>query len=384
MYRADHNEGLERITMKKDYEVFISYRHKDCNDLAKALHNEFLNIYGVDSFRDDEELHFGDFRTQLIRNNKRSQYLVLLLTPGMLDRCFEEGDWITTEISLYLEAGKPIIPIKMNGFEYPTQLPDKIKDLIKHDTNAIVCDFYNPEQTAKVIANGVYEQIRKGWSPKLRQEAIQNRQFLSKDNRKKSSYYYSSAVELRKCLFFMILQLIFALGISFLYFKSNSRDYGLLATLSVIPLALLYFEIFAVDGVTFDCLILDNPISEWITPILKAYFIGVIPMILIAFLLPLGAMIGGAIIGAPSEELYSLTIVVLFFYLPLVRWIYKSLLASFDFFNCIFGRYPKKFLVYKKIDNIYGISSIVGWVILLPSILFCGFVAALILRGMTV
>ena len=47
--------------MNKDYEVFISYRHKDCNPLAKALHDRLLYRYHINAFRDDEGLHFGDF-----------------------------------------------------------------------------------------------------------------------------------------------------------------------------------------------------------------------------------------------------------------------------------------------------------------------------------
>ena len=102
-----------------DYEVFISYRHKPANTLAEKLYRNLQENYSVNSFRDSEELHFGDFRKQLIRYNKKSRYLVLLLTPGMLDRCNEEGDWIRTEISLFLKKRKPIIPILIDGFTMP-------------------------------------------------------------------------------------------------------------------------------------------------------------------------------------------------------------------------------------------------------------------------
>ncbi len=161
--------------MNQDYEVFISYRHKDCNDLAKELHQEFATVYSVDAFRDEEELHFGDFRKQLRKNNKQSKYLLLLLTPGMLDRCKNEGDWITAEISMFLEKGKPIIPVKMNGFEYPEDIPESIKGLLEHDSNAIVCNFSDPVATARYIAEQAYEKIRAGWSGEKRKKLFHSR-----------------------------------------------------------------------------------------------------------------------------------------------------------------------------------------------------------------
>ena len=374
--------------MKIDYEIFISYRHKDCNDLAKALYNEFLNVYGVDAFRDDEELHFGDFREQLIKNNKKSKFLVLLLTPGMLDRCHEEGDWITKEISLYLKSGKPIIPVMMNGFEFPSDLPDEIKGLTEFISNSIICDFNEPIQTAKVIARCVYEKIRYGWSEEKRQSAISNKHYLSKNNKEIKSYYYDSALEFRKCMFYLILNVFYSFCVTRSYFLEHNRDYGIYAFFGIFPLFLLYFEIFLrVDGekMSLDELLLDNSIKDWIKAFLKAFLIGVIPVIIVSYLIPLASMAGGALVGLSSsdmlEKVYPLAIIMILFYVPLVRWLYKSVLSGIDFFNSLFGRYPTNYLIYETMKKIRKLSKKIGYIILLPTILFCGFVATIVAGG---
>lgn len=375
--------------MKRDYEVFISYRHRDCNALAKTLYSEFLNVYGVDSFRDDEELHFGDFRTQLIKNNKRSQYLVLLLTPGMLDRCFEEGDWITTEVSLYLESHKPIIPIKMNGFEYPDVLPDKIKDLIKFDENAIVCDFNDPEETAKIIAKGVNEQIRKGWSQELQKEAILSRPYLSSDNESETGYSYISTMALRESLFFFGVNLLYALGITIIYKATDPYTYHTMyAVLGVLPLFLIFCEMFKKligRSKSLDRLILDYRIIRWVGPLLKVFFIGIVPLLIVAYAVPLLGMVGGIVTGilpqSCAQELYAMCVVAILFYLPTLRWLYKTVLASIDFCNSLFGRYPKKFLVCKNVLKVRKISKFAGWIALVPAILLCGVLCALVIGG---
>ncbi len=375
--------------MRRDYEVFISYRHKDCNPLAKALYSEFLNVYGVDSFRDDEELHFGDFRTQLIKNNKKSQYLVLLLTPGMLDRCHQEGDWITTEVSLYLQAGKPIIPIKMNGFEYPDNLPEKIKDLVKFDENAIVCELDDPEETAKIIAKGVNEQIRKGWSQELQKEAIMSRQYLSYDNESESGYNYISTMALRESLFFLGVNLLYSFAITILYKTTDPYTYyTMYAVLGVFPLFLVFCEMFKKligRSKSLDRLILDYRIIRWVGPLLKIFFIGIVPLVILAYAVPLLGMVGGIVTGilpqTYAHELYAMSVVAILFYLPTSRWIYKTVLASIDFCNSRFGRYPKKFIVCKRVLKIRKISKIAGWIALVPAILLCGVLCALVIGG---
>ena len=185
--------------MNTDYEVFISYRHKDCNPLAKALHDRLLYNHRINAFRDDEGLHFGDFRKQLIKNNKRSRFLMLLLTPETLTRCHEEGDWITKEISLFLRRGKPIIPVKIGGFDFTEDmLPEKIRGLMKYRDKCIVCPYTEPEKAAEFIANESLRFLRRGWSNEMIREAVREQKFLSNENTESDGYFYLSAHLFRK------------------------------------------------------------------------------------------------------------------------------------------------------------------------------------------
>lgn len=144
-----------------DYEVFISYRHVPIGNTISNLLYDRLSEYGINTFRDSKELHFGDFSKQLVRNNKRSRCLVLLLTPNALKRCkdAEEDrnkwlankaanpdsdepepvkDWITTEVSLFLKRRKPIVPVVINPktpgwFPTAEDLPEALLGLLNYE-----------------------------------------------------------------------------------------------------------------------------------------------------------------------------------------------------------------------------------------------------------
>ena len=121
------------------YEGFISYRRQGGKELAHSLHKK-LKERNLPIFLDNDELHFGDFRRQLIRNNLNSRVLILLLSPGALDRCKNRDDWVRREISLFLRLHKKIIVVKFKDFEFPDDLARRFKKLknveqIEYDNN---------------------------------------------------------------------------------------------------------------------------------------------------------------------------------------------------------------------------------------------------------
>lgn len=66
--------------------------------------------------------------------------MVVLLTPGALDRCKlahsdHETDWVRREIARALTLGKNIVPVHEHGFTFPKEeeLPPDIRDLLSHN-----------------------------------------------------------------------------------------------------------------------------------------------------------------------------------------------------------------------------------------------------------
>ena len=383
------------MEIDRDYEVFISYRHLQCNELAEALYDEFQHRYSVNSFRDNEELHFGDFRKQLILNNLRSQCLVLLLTPGMLDRCHDPNDWITKEIHLFLMLHKPIIPVKMNGFEYPDNLPDKIKGLLKHDKNAIECTFDDPGATAVEIAGKVYEKLRKGWSSQERFTAIENKKYLSRHNTEVGSYFYDSALEFRKHIFLFVLQvmaLIAGVSIGFSKIETGWSAMGnefVPLAFGMISMYLAYFERKKVDhptlntDVSFVDILLDHSIFSAVKMIYKGFLIWAIPFALILLIIPFAGYTASCFItsndmsGSNALDMYYITMFYIGVCMPSIRLAYKTLISTVHFLNSIFGRYPKNFRRFVFLEKLQRVILITSRILYVPAIVFCGVLASI-------
>lgn len=384
--------------MINTYEAFISYRHSENNELAKALHDELEGAYSIDSFRDDECLHFGDFRRQLVLNNIKSRFLVLLLTPTTLERCHQPNDWITKEISLFLRLGKPIIPVKMNGFEYPQNLPDKIKDLIKHDGRSITVTVNDPVSAAKTIAAGVKERLRKGWSPRAVEDAVTYKQYLHGENTDVGSYFYKCANELRRYFFLALMQI----GLSILFFNLIfdktpaglvfGNEYELWSILSgLISAYMLLFEFKKVQGASFVEILLDRSIWRAIGYIYKSLLIFTVPFVIAVMVLPFGVVLLDSLIGEyvfhtttvtqVGAEAWYACIFTVVGVLPCFRIAVKLLFSIVHFVNSVIVIYPVKYRVWRITEKTEKIVKIVGWCLLLPAMLGAGWIAINITGG---
>ncbi len=114
------------------YDAFISYRRKN-GFLAAKMIRELLKAKGVTAYMDLDEIHSGTFNDKLLDAIRTSPSFVLILPPGALDRCGEKDDWLTREILEAIDAKKNIIPIALDGFEWPKEwkegVPEKLKSV---------------------------------------------------------------------------------------------------------------------------------------------------------------------------------------------------------------------------------------------------------------
>ncbi len=384
--------------MNKDYEVFISYRHKDCNPLAKALHDRLLYRYHINAFRDDEGLHFGDFRKQLVKYNKRSRFLLLLLTPETLTRCHLEGDWITKEISLFLRRGKPIIPVKIGGFDFTEDmLPDSIKGLMKYHDKCIVCPHTEPEAAADFIARESIRFLREGWSDAMIADAVQSERFLSSENTERDSYFYNSALDLRKYATLLFLHLLCAIGFIATHSPLSSATtydfpsflFPLISCwLFVIEFSKIYDPTLRKEAGVID-VFLDH--SIWLavkSTSLKTYLL-LIPFSLAVLIIPFVSMLGSLVIlhfvchmsAMEMTALLPLTTLFIMTGFPLTRMLSKAIIALVDFLNSLYGRFPQNYLRYWRLRKSDRVLRIIGWSVLVPAAIFAGVVAYWIVGG---
>ena len=114
--------------MENKYDVFISYRRDGGEATAKMIYDK-LHDFGYQVFFDVESLRSGLFNLKLYSVIDECTDIVVVLSPGALDRCENENDWLRREIEYALEKEKNIIPIMLRGFNFPEKLPKSIEPL---------------------------------------------------------------------------------------------------------------------------------------------------------------------------------------------------------------------------------------------------------------
>jgi hypothetical protein len=119
---------------KMGYDVFISYRREGGAETARLIRSE-LQKRGIDAFLDVDDLGASHFDERLLGEIERASSFVLILSPGSLRRCREEGDWLRREIAHAIEKKKNIVPVLKDGFDFPPvdSLPSQIADLPRYN-----------------------------------------------------------------------------------------------------------------------------------------------------------------------------------------------------------------------------------------------------------
>jgi hypothetical protein len=112
--------------------VFISYRRDRGAETARLIRKE-LEGCNWQVFLDVDDLPPSYFDERLLREIEASDRVVVILSPGALDRPPGTDDYLRKEIAHALSCGKPIVPILMDGFSFPPaeQLPADIRNLVR-------------------------------------------------------------------------------------------------------------------------------------------------------------------------------------------------------------------------------------------------------------
>eukprot|EP00741_Cyanophora_paradoxa_P015035 tig00020830_g14506.t1 len=117
-----------------EYHVFISYRRAGGADRAHFIRDR-LAAQGYKVFMDVTELGQGNFESQIVNWLRGSACVLVVLSPGALDRCRDEADWVRKELAMACALKKTIVPVTDAAFTWPHEgdLPDEIRAMPRHN-----------------------------------------------------------------------------------------------------------------------------------------------------------------------------------------------------------------------------------------------------------
>jgi hypothetical protein len=131
-------------------DIFISYRHVGGGDFASSM-NTYLVDKHYNVFYDIDDMKKGRLSERLLYVIRNCIDYLLVLPPNGLDRCKETDDWLRTEIECAINNKKNIIPIMLNGFDWPKRdtLPESLQNL--QDYMAVKHSHENFEHTMQQL-----------------------------------------------------------------------------------------------------------------------------------------------------------------------------------------------------------------------------------------
>lgn len=144
------------------YDVFISYRRKGAGaGVAGELQSKLENL-GFKVFLDVDKIGSGQFPEQIKHAIQECKDFLLVLSPGTLDRCVDEEDWVRREIMMAQEYGKNIIGVGLPGFVMPEAeaLPEPLKSLTTRQVFVWTHE-YRAASFEKIAENLVSSKLKK-------------------------------------------------------------------------------------------------------------------------------------------------------------------------------------------------------------------------------
>ncbi len=149
--------------------VFISYRRDSTGKLFARLLAEGLTRLGYDVFLDVDSVEPGKWADQILIQVPLRSHFLLLLTPGALDRCTDESDWVRREFELAVKSGRNIVPIREESVDLKQledNCPESVRELFdfhiasiqhgtfKRDVEDLVARFIPPHKAPQIKSEG--------------------------------------------------------------------------------------------------------------------------------------------------------------------------------------------------------------------------------------
>ncbi len=147
----------------KEYDIFISYRREGGKEYARNLTSELVSR-GFHPFLDFDELVDGKFDKRITDAIESAPVFMFILSPGSLDRCVNEEDWVRKEILHAIKHHRHIVPVdidkKFTSFPEDEDFPLEIR-------NALGQHQYSQIQTETLYKVSIDEMVRNRIQPAI-------------------------------------------------------------------------------------------------------------------------------------------------------------------------------------------------------------------------
>ena len=124
--------------------IFISYRRSTSKYLARLIFDR-LRTAGFDVFFDVNTIDNGHFDSMILSQIAARPHFVLLLSPGTLERCTNQDDWLRREIEEAMRLQRNIVPVIEEGFDFSHEteyLPQHLRDEFRRYNTLPLVHFY--------------------------------------------------------------------------------------------------------------------------------------------------------------------------------------------------------------------------------------------------
>ena len=132
---ATQKPPLTRGPTLQQYDVYICYRWIGGSQLASLI-KVHLEVQGISVFMDVFGLGRGNFEETILSTVRKTKNMILVLSPGSLDRCKGDAriqDWLHREIVCAIDSNINIVPVVDPQFKWPkeSEMPDDIRNISK-------------------------------------------------------------------------------------------------------------------------------------------------------------------------------------------------------------------------------------------------------------
>lgn len=149
--------------MIKEYDIFISYRREGGKEYARNLTSELVSR-GFHPFLDFDELKDGKFDKRITDAIESAPVFMFILSPGSLDRCVNEDDWVRKEILHAIEHKRHFVPVDIDkqfeAFPSAENFPLEIKNALgQHQFSQIQTETLYKVSIDEMVKNRIQPAI---------------------------------------------------------------------------------------------------------------------------------------------------------------------------------------------------------------------------------
>lgn len=114
-------------------DIFISYRRAGGAPFAQVIHDRLVSRGYRVHLDVDEGFGSGRFSEKIYQTIAAVKDVIVVLAPGSLDRCVNEGDWVRQEIAYAIQTKRNLVPVLCPDFDWPASMPEDIADLVNYN-----------------------------------------------------------------------------------------------------------------------------------------------------------------------------------------------------------------------------------------------------------